>query len=147
MRALSSIESYVLSNDSSSPIVMRENEFADIRNDIVADVLTLRNIDEQSTHARLFQLAGIGSTDATNVKDAKHRGDFRCWLLPSVCAEYDLHGCRELIERITRMCSKGELKQSLGLNGEYSVQVTKYVRFWMPFLWGCAQFEHDYEAN
>jgi hypothetical protein len=75
-------------------------------------------------HSELFEQTAVGRND-NRIFAPDSRGDLRCWLSPNICKEYGLNKTMELAKCLMNTCKT--LKCELQLNGNYSIQVTKYV--------------------
>ena len=124
---LSSTDIFLLSDDSPCQAVVSHGVALDIGRRVREDLIRLFSIsNEQDPQDAFFQKAGVGSSKESLKIDSTVRGDYRCWLTPSISAENNLVGVRELVSLIIKTCSS-QLKGHHNLNGDYSVQATLYV--------------------
>ena len=98
-----------------SYVVVKDNAFDDIINDIHHDVKILKD------HLRPAQM----SRGEDTWTDEYFRGDSLCWITPALCEELKLRGLQEYISRMMLNCSM--FSDSLGiLNEGYNVQFAVY---------------------
>ena len=121
---LSSTDIFLLSDDSPCQAVVSHGVALDIGRRVREDLIRLFSISNEQD--AFFQKAGVGSSKESLKIDSTVRGDYRCWLTPSISADNNLVGVRELVSLIIKTCSS-QLKGHHNLNGDYSVQATLYV--------------------
>ena len=122
---LSKIDSYLLSDRSECQVVVKTNTLHELGIKASQEVRELYAKHLEQPALDLFKLAGIGQS-TEGIKDARYRGDVRCWLSPSLCGKHQLLSTKAIIAQIVKEC-EGSLKDQHNLNGHYSIQAALYV--------------------
>jgi hypothetical protein len=101
------------------PYIVKPNSFPLLGSDVSQEIREFYDL-----HPDLFEKTAVGRND-NRVFAPESRADLRCWLSPKICKDYELKKTMELLKSLMNVGKtlKGELK----LNGDYSIQVTKYV--------------------
>lgn len=109
------IETLTSSSKQGNPyVVIKENVFEDIIDDVFEEVQTLRR------HMRPAKM-GRGET---LWEDDHIRGDNLCWVTPDVCKELGLRTIELYVHRLLLECDV--MKDELGLTYEYNMQFAIY---------------------
>jgi hypothetical protein len=118
---LAPAEKFLLANESHKyHYIVKENVFLALGREVASEI-----IDFQLKKPEFFVSTAVGR-DENRVVASEFRGDLRCWLNPKLCSEQGLHSTLQLVKNL--ISSTKQLKTPLQLNGDYSIQVTKYVR-------------------
>lgn len=114
-------------------VVLRSNESEDWISPGVIEAVQAeidKNFLVGNTLHHLLEQAKV----AEGVLSPGHRGDLRCWLTPSLCAQHELTSVKQYTRLAMAYCK--ELGSAIGamsgsshpfLNGEFSVQLGFYV--------------------
>ena len=127
---LNELDVFNLSDYANINVVVKDGVYSDISESIVHEVQRLRDADVSApdNSERIFQEAGIGKGESNQI-NALFRSDLRCWLTPDLCKKYNLVNIEILVKRLIKACSS--LKIAHQLNGDYSIQLTLYVRHYL----------------
>ncbi len=113
---------YVLTEEEPRcPFLVKTSSFPSLAKEVAKEIGEF-----SSRRSDLFAPTKVGRNE--NVAFAPEiRGDLRCWLSPKICSEENLTSTSMLVKNLIQTCVR--LKPHLNLNGDYSIQVTKYVSF------------------
>jgi hypothetical protein len=100
---------------------IRENCFLDLGKEVAKEIKEFN-----ARKPEFFVTTGIGR-DEKKTFSSEYRGDLRCWLNPKLCNDEKLPFTLQLVKYLMGIAK--QFKAPLSLNGDYSIQVTKYVSF------------------
>ncbi len=105
------------------PFVLRHDLQVSLGDEVRQEVKSLYEKHFENPSLQIFEMAGMGTK---KVIDGTYRSDVKCWLTPAFCKQHQLTASMTLVKELVNLCGK-QLKSSLQLNGDYSVQLACFV--------------------